>query len=93
MTDNINNSESTQNLKAPEASEFGPYDDGAFLVRRQRWGTYVSRAPEGTEALITSLTLEACVDATRQHLKWRQDGADGTGGGVSAYDGVVGGKL
>jgi hypothetical protein len=93
MVDNISNNESVQDPKAPEAPEFGPYDDGAFVVRRQRWGTYVSKAGDNAETLITSLTLDACIDATRQYLKWRQDGALGAGGGVSAYDGVVGGKL
>lgn len=63
--------------------------DGAFSVRKQQWGTYVSFDTDGTE-LITSLTEELCVSATRWYLKWRQEG-DTTGG--TRYTGEVGGKL
>ena len=41
--------------------------DGAFTVRKQKWGTYVSYDEEGTE-LITSRTEELCVSATRWWL-------------------------
>ncbi len=63
--------------------------DGAFSVRKQKWGTYVSYAEDGTE-LITSLTEELCVSATRWYLKWKQEG-DTTEG--TRYTGEVGGKL
>ncbi len=63
--------------------------DGAFTVRKQKWGTYVSYAEDGTE-LITSLTEELCVSATTWYLKWKQEG-DTTGG--TRYTGEVGGKL
>jgi hypothetical protein len=63
--------------------------DGAFSVRKQKWGTYVSYAEDGTE-LITSLTGELCVSATRWYLKWQQEGFTE---GATTYDGTVGGKL
>jgi hypothetical protein len=61
------------------------------LVVRQRWGTYVSHGEDGTP-LVTSLTEEACVAATRFHLKGLQDGSfcDNT---ATTYSGEVGGKL
>ena len=63
--------------------------DGAFTVRKQKWGTYVSFDTDGTE-LITSLTEESCIAATRWWLKSRQDGFTE---GATTYDGTVGGKL
>ena len=63
--------------------------DGAFSVRKQQWGTYVSFDTDGTE-LITSLTEETCIAATRWYLKARQDGFTE---GATTYDGTVGGKL
>ncbi len=63
--------------------------DGAFSVRKQKWGTYVSYAEDGTE-LITSLTEELCVSATRWWLKSRQDGFTET---AATYTSVVDGKL
>lgn len=63
--------------------------DGAFSVRKQKWGTYVSYDEEGSE-LITSLTEELCVSATRWWLKARQDGFTESG---TTYTSVVDGKL
>ena len=63
--------------------------DDAFFVRKQKWGTYVSYSLEEKE-LITSLTEETCIAATRCYLKWKQEG-DTTGG--TRYTGEVGGKL
>jgi hypothetical protein len=63
--------------------------DGAFSVRKQKWGTYVSYAEDGTE-LITSLTEESCKAATRWWLKSRQDGFDDN---LPTYSGQVMGKL
>jgi hypothetical protein len=63
--------------------------DDAFTVRKQKWGTYVSYSEDGTE-LITSLTEETCIAATRWYLKARQDGFTE---GATTYDGSVGGKL
>ena len=87
----------TTNASETGSSQLGNSDtkqgvtviDGAFTVRRQKWGTYVSFDTDGTE-LITSLTEELCVSATRWYLKWKQEG-DTTGG--TRYTGEVGGKL
>ena len=68
--------------------------DETFTVRRQRWGTHVSYSLTDNQALITSLTLESCVAATRFYLKGKQEGWDAFGIEPSvAYEGTVGGKL
>jgi hypothetical protein len=66
--------------------------DESFVVRMQRWGTYVSYSVEDDRPLITSLTLEKCVAATRFYLKGIQEGWPEAQDSKS-YDGVVGGKL
>ena len=63
--------------------------DGAFTVDKASWGTWRSYDSEG-KGLITSLTEEACVNATRSYLKWQQEGFTD---GATSYDGEVGGKL
>ena len=63
--------------------------DEAFTVKRQRWGTFVSFDLEGN-SLITSLTEELCVSATRWYLKAKQEGFTEE---AATYDSVVGGKL
>ncbi len=63
--------------------------DGAFAVDHQRWGTWLSYDKEGNK-LITSLTEEACIAATRWYLKARQDGFTES---ETRYEGSVGGKL
>jgi hypothetical protein len=63
--------------------------DEAFTVKKQRWGTYVSQDLDGN-ALITSLSEEACVSATRWYLKAKQEGFTET---ETSYDSVVAGKL
>lgn len=70
---------------------FGPYDE-TFTVRRQRWGTHVSYSLTDDRALITSLTLESCVAATRFYLKGLQEGW-ASHSDVRSYESVVGGKL
>ena len=77
----------------PDPNLHGPYDE-AFMVRRQRWGTHVSYSLTDNRELITSLTLESCVAATRFYLKGLQEGWESAGAEVSrAYEGIVGGKL
>ncbi len=78
----------TNEIKASEM--LGPYDE-AFTVRKQRWGTHVSFSLADDRELITSLTLESCVAATRAYLKGLQDGWPGEE--ARTYEGVVGGKL
>ncbi len=71
----------------------GPYDE-TFVVRKQRWGTHVSYSLTDNQALITSLTLESCVAATRFYLKALQEGWEAFGTESSrSYEGTVSGKL
>jgi hypothetical protein len=63
--------------------------DGCFTVDKARWGTWRSFDSEG-KPIITSLTEEECIAATRWYLKQRQEGFTEQ---VVTYDGVVGGKL
>lgn len=70
---------------------FGPYDE-IFIVRKQRWGTHVSYSLTDDREIITSLTLESCVAATRFYLKGKQEGWP-EGEKVKTYESVVGGKL
>ena len=64
--------------------------DGCFTVDRHRWGTWQSYDQEG-KGLITSLTEESCIRATRWYLKGLQDGFDDYN--VVKHEGTVGGKL
>jgi len=65
------------------------YDD-AFYVEQKKWGTWGSYDKDG-KCIVTSLTEENCVRATRFILKGRQEGFDKTE--EKTYDGTVGGKL
>jgi len=62
--------------------------DGAFYVKQQRWGTWVSYDKDG-KGLVTSLTEDQCISATRFYLKGRQEGFPES----KSYEGEVGGKL
>jgi len=63
--------------------------DNAFTVDKASWGTWRSYDAEG-KGLVTSLTEEACINATRSYLKWQQEGFTEE---ATSYDGEVGGKL
>jgi hypothetical protein len=63
--------------------------DEAFTVDKARWGTWRSFDSEG-QGILTSLTEEECIRATRWCLKARQEGFTDQ---AATYDGVVGGKL
>ena len=63
--------------------------DGCFRVNAQPWGTYISVNAEG-DKLVTSMSEEGCIEATRCYLKWRQEGFTDK---ETTYDGEVGGKL
>ena len=65
------------------------YDD-AFYVEQKKYGLWDSYDKEG-KCIITSLTEENCVRATRFYLKGLQEGFDKTE--TKTYDGTVGGKL
>jgi len=63
--------------------------DESFTVKKQRWGTFVSYDLEGG-ILITSLTEDSCINATRWCLKARQEGFEEP---VANYQSTVEGKL
>lgn len=53
------------------------YDDNAFYIEQKRWGTWQSHHPDG-KGIITSLTEDQCVTATRWYLKSLIDGFEET---------------
>jgi hypothetical protein len=63
--------------------------DDAFYVKQQRWGTWDSYDKDG-KGLVTSLTQEQCISATRFYLKGRQEGFSEP---EKVHEGTVGGKL
>jgi hypothetical protein len=71
----------------PEIAEVEWIDD-TFRVEESRWKTWKSFHKNG-DALITSLTRESCISATRFYLKGKQEGFSQS----KSYEGVVGGKL
>jgi hypothetical protein len=62
--------------------------DDAFYVDEKKYGLWYSTDKEGN-GLITSLTEESCISATRYFLKGRQEGFSES----KTYTGQVGGKL
>ena len=68
------------------------YDDGAFSVRKTRFGLFTSYRSDGTP-MITGLTEEAVVFGTRYNLKAEQDGTLWTKNVTVIGSAVVGGKL
>lgn len=71
----------------PEIAEVDWIDD-QFRVEESRWKTWKSFHKNG-DPLITSLTRESCISATRFYLKGKQEGFSES----QVYEGVVGGKL
>ena len=63
--------------------------DDCFYVEQKRWGTYQSYDKEGN-GIITSLTEEQCISATRFYFKGRQEGFPEP---EKVHEGTVGGKL
>jgi hypothetical protein len=62
--------------------------DEAFYVEQSRWKTWTSYDKDWN-SLITSLTEETCIAATRFYLKGKQEGFSET----QTYSGKVDGKL
>jgi hypothetical protein len=62
--------------------------DDAFYVDEKKYGLWYSTDKEGN-GLITSLTEDSCISATRFYLKGRQEGFSES----KTYEGQVGGKL
>jgi len=63
--------------------------DDAFRVERKKYGLWDSYDKDG-KCIITSLTEEECVRATRFYLKGLQEGFNDA---TITYEGTVGGKL
>ena len=62
--------------------------DDAFYVDERKYGLWYSTDKDGN-GLITSLTEELCISATRFYLKGRQEGFSES----KTYESEVGGKL
>ena len=62
--------------------------DDCFYVEQKRYGLWDSTDLEG-KGLVSSLTEEQCISATRFYLKERQEGWSES----KTYEGTVGGKL
>jgi hypothetical protein len=62
--------------------------DGCFYVVKQKYGTFNSYDLED-KALITSLTEDLCISATRFYLKGLQEGFED----AKIYSSIVEGKL
>jgi hypothetical protein len=63
--------------------------DDCFYVQEKRYGLWDSTDLNGN-GLVTSLTKEQCISATRFYLKGRQEGFPEP---EKIHEGVVGGKL
>jgi hypothetical protein len=77
----------TNQNEHPEIAEVDWIDD-TFRVEQSRWKTWKSFHKNG-DSLITSLTQESCIAATRFYLKGKQEGFKES----TKYEGTVGGKL
>jgi hypothetical protein len=64
--------------------------DDCFYIEPQKWGTWDSTDKEGNK-LITSLTEDACVSATRHFLQLKQENR--LNEVEVTYSSVVDGKL
>ncbi len=62
--------------------------DDCFYVEQKKWGTWDSTDKDG-KGLVTSLTEDECISATRFILKGRQEGFSAS----RTYEGKVSGKL
>jgi hypothetical protein len=62
--------------------------DDCFYVEQKKYGLWDSTDIDG-KGLVTSLTEEQCISATRFYLKGRQEGWSES----KTYSGEVGGKL
>lgn len=65
--------------------------DDAFYVEEKRWGTWQSHYPDD-KGIITALTEEECIRATRWYLKAKQDG-EFDNSPEKTYTSTVDGKL
>lgn len=87
--DTQNDSNQTKQSSASENTQQNrELIDDCFYVSEQRWKTWNSYNMEG-KAIITSLTREKCIEATRCYLKWQQEGFPE----AKTHSSVVDGKL
>lgn len=77
----------TNQNEHPEIAEVDWIDE-TFRVEESCWKTWKSFHKNG-DSLVTSLSREACISATRFILKGRQEGFPES----KLYEGMVGGKL
>jgi len=66
--------------------------DDAFYVEEKRYGLWDSYTPDG-EGIVTSLTEEQCIRATRFILQVRQEEANGKKVEASVHEGTMDYKL
>jgi hypothetical protein len=66
--------------------------DDAFYVEEKRYGLWDSYTPEG-KCIVTSLTEEQCIHATRFILQVRQEEANGKKVEASVHEGTMDYKL
>jgi hypothetical protein len=64
--------------------------DDCFYVEQKKYGLWQSHYPDD-KGIITSLTEEECVRATRYYLKMKQEGTINEN--VVTFSGTVDGKL
>jgi hypothetical protein len=66
--------------------------DDAFYVEEKRYGLWDSYTPDG-KGIVTSLTEEQCIRATRFILQVRQEEANGKKVEASVHEGTMDYKL
>jgi hypothetical protein len=79
-----------QVIEHPEIAEHEWIDD-SFRVEEKKWGTWQSYMKDG-KPIITGLTKEVVINATRWQLKCQQEGTLQDHARI-INDGIVGGKL
>ena len=87
-TSNASNKKVEQTSKDSKPNQENLIDD-AFYVNEKKYGLWDSTDLDG-KGLVTSLTKEQCISATRFYLKGKQEGFSEND---SSYSGIVGGKL
>jgi len=87
-TNTQNDLKELEQKKSESLKHLNDLIDDTFYLKQQRWGTWNSYDKDGKE-LVTSLTEEQCISATRFILKGRQEGFSES----KSYESVIGGKL
>jgi hypothetical protein len=82
------NSKELEQLGSEDLKQKGELIDNCFYIEQKKYGLWYSVDTDG-KGLITSLTKEQCISATRFYLKGRQEGFSES----KTYEGKVGGKL